>query len=501
MHGNTAPPSLQEKAPSNQREWLSMSSKAGNPHEVLSRLFIKRCHLFAKLPKVFSRYSLMDRQEITASANLRHALKRLLRHPWALAGVSGVALLGMVTASAIAPQGQDTPATIQTVLERLAMPTVTPVDSGAFEYLREEIILRSDTMPSLLSRLGITDPDAIAFLLQNNETKAIARQLRPGKTVSAKTGPDGELLTLFLPLNGKDATLVVERTSNGFSANEKALRLTTQSHFRSGEIASSLFGATDAAGIPDAIAVQLAEIFSGDIDFYRDLRKGDRFTIVYESLTHQGQPVRSGRILAAEFVNNNKTYQAYWFETEEGKGGYYSADGKSLRKAFLRSPLEFSRVTSGFSNARLHPVLNITRAHKGIDYGAPTGTRVRAVADASVEFAGRQGGYGNLIVLKHQGAYSTAYGHLNGFAPGIRKGARVSQGDTIGFVGQTGIATGPHLHYEFRINSQQVNPMALTLPDATPLNASTLQRFKLATESLRPQLDLAKQIKTAAFTE
>lgn len=160
-----------------------MSSKAGNPHEVLSRLFIKRCHLFAKLPKVFSRYSLMDRQEITASANLRHALKRLLRHPWALAGVSGVALLGMVTASAIAPQGQDTPATIQTVLERLAMPTVTPVDSGAFEYLREEIILRSDTMPSLLSRLGITDPDAIAFLLQNNETKAIARQLRPGKTV------------------------------------------------------------------------------------------------------------------------------------------------------------------------------------------------------------------------------------------------------------------------------------------------------------------------------
>ena len=477
-----------------------MSSKAGNPHEVLSRLFIKRCHLFAKLPKVFSRYSLMDRQEITASANLRHALKRLLRHPWALAGVSGVALLGMVTASAIAPQGQDTPATIQTVLERLAMPTVTPVDSGAFEYLREEIILRSDTMPSLLSRLGITDPDAIAFLLQNNETKAIARQLRPGKTVSAKTGPDGELLTLFLPLNGKDATLVVERTSNGFSANEKALRLTTQSHFRSGEIASSLFGATDAAGIPDAIAVQLAEIFSGDIDFYRDLRKGDRFTIVYESLTHQGQPVRSGRILAAEFVNN-KTYQAYWFETEEGKGGYYSADGKSLRKAFLRSPLEFSRVTSGFSNARLHPVLNITRAHKGIDYGAPTGTRVRAVADASVEFAGRQGGYGNLIVLKHQGAYSTAYGHLNGFAPGIRKGARVSQGDTIGFVGQTGIATGPHLHYEFRINSQQVNPMALTLPDATPLNASTLQRFKLATESLRPQLDLAKQIKTAAFTE
>ena len=158
-------------------------------------------------------------------------------------------------------------------------------------------------------------------------------------------------------------------------------------------------------------------------------------------------------------------------------------------------------LVAGLIGGQGHPGARQKLAHKGIDYGAPTGTRVRAVADASVEFAGRQGGYGNLIVLKHQGSYSTAYGHLNGFAPGIRKGARVSQGDTIGFVGQTGIATGPHLHYEFRINSQQVNPMALTLPDATPLNASTLQRFKLATESLRPQLDLAKQVKTAAFTE
>ncbi len=443
----------------------------------------------------------MDRQKIKASAKPRHVLNRLLRHPWALAGVSGVALLGMVTASAIAPHGQDAPASIQTVLEQLAAPTVTPVESGAVEFLREERILRSDTISSLLSRLGIADPEAIAFLNQNRDAKAIARQLRPGKTVTAKTGPNGELLALLFPLNGKDATLVVERKNDGFVASEQALQMTAQTHFKSGEIISSLFGATDAAGIPDAIATQLAEIFSGDIDFYRDLRKGDRFTVVYESMIHNGQHVRSGRVLAAEFVNNNKTHQAYWFQAEEGKGGYYSADGKNLRKAFLRSPLEFSRVTSGFSNARRHPVLQITRAHKGIDYGAPIGTRVRAVADASVEFAGRQGGYGNLVILKHQGAYSTAYGHLNGFAPGIRKGVRVSQGDTIGFVGQTGVATGPHLHYEFRINSQQVNPMTASLPDAIPLNASYLQRFKTATETLRPHLDLAKQIKTAALVE
>lgn len=443
----------------------------------------------------------MDRQEKTAQTGPRHALNRLLRHPWALAGVSGIALLGMLTASAIAPHGQDAPAPIQTVLEQLAAPTVMPVDSGTVEFLREERIQRSDTISSLMSRLGIADPEAIAFLNQNRDAKAIARQLRPGKTVTAKTGPDGQLLTLFFPLNGKDATLIIERKNDGFVAVERALHLTTQTHFKSGEITSSLFGATDAAGIPDAIATQLAEIFSGDIDFYRDLRKGDRFTIIYETLIHNGQPIRSGRILAAEFVNNNKTHQAYWFQAEDGKGGYYGADGKNLRKAFLRSPLEFSRVTSGFSSARLHPVLQITRAHKGIDYGAPIGTRVRAVADASVEFAGRQGGYGNLVILKHQGAYSTAYGHLNGIAPGIRKGTRVSQGDTIGFVGQTGIATGPHLHYEFRINSQQVNPMTASLPDAIPLNGSLLQRFRVATETLRPQLEMAKQLKTLASAE
>jgi murein DD-endopeptidase MepM/ murein hydrolase activator NlpD len=262
---------------------------------------------------------------------------------------------------------------------------------------------------------------------------------------------------------------------------------------RSGEIRNSLFGATDAAGIPDAIAIQLAEIFSTDIDFYRDLRKGDRFSLVYEVLSQRGQPVRTGRILAAEFTNDQKAYSAYWFQAEDGKGGYYSADGKNLRKAFLRSPLEFSRVTSGFSSGRLHPVLNIMRAHKGIDYGAPTGTRVRSVSDGTVDFAGRQGGFGNLVVIKHQGAYSTAYGHLNGFAAGIRKGTRVNQGDTIGYVGQTGLATGPHLHYEFRVNAQQVNPLAVNLPSAVPLAAAQIGQFKSLTAPLRTELAVARQ--------
>ena len=440
----------------------------------------------------------MDRKYNSAFPRFS-SVRKLLRHPWALGGVTGVALLGMVTASAIVPPDDDHPVSVQTVLEQLALPAIAPVNSTATEFLREERVQRSDTLSSLLSRLGVADQEALAFLSQDKDANIIARQLRPGKTVTAKTGAAGELIALFFPLNGKDATLVVERKNNGFTAREQTLQLTSQISVKSGEISTSLFGATDDAGIPDAIATQLAEIFSSDIDFYRDLRKGDKFSLVYESLTHNGQHIRSGRIIAAEFVNNNRTYQAYWYQAEEGKGGYYNVDGKSLRKAFLRSPLEFSRVTSGFSSARMHPVLQVMRAHKGIDYGAPTGTRVRAVADGTVEFAGRQGGYGNLIVLKHRGTYSTAYGHLNGFAGDIRKGARISQGDTIGFVGQTGVATGPHLHYEFRVNSQQVNPMTAVLPDAIPLEAAHLAKFKTAAAPLRSHLDLAKQTTTASI--
>lgn len=439
----------------------------------------------------------MKQQKATILAHSPAPIDRLRRHPWIAAGVGSVALLGMMTAFALAPSGANEGLELQTVLEELSSPAFTLLEAQNASFLREERVQRSDTIASLMIRLGVSDPDALDFLRTDAQANAISRQLRPGKVVTAKTGEQGELLALYFPLNGKDAVLVVERRGNGFASSEQTLRLDAQTVVKSGEIRSSLFGATDAAGIPDAIATQLAEIFSADIDFHRDLRKGDRFSLVYETLNHRGQPLRSGRILSAEFVNNEKVYSAYWFESEAGKGAYYTADGKNLRKAFLRSPLEFSRVTSGFTSARFHPVLQTWRAHKGVDYGAPTGTKVRSVADGTVEFAGRQNGYGNLIVLKHQGTYSTAYGHLNGFAAGLRKGAKVSQGETIGYVGQTGLASGPHLHYEFRINAQQVNPLAVTIPTAIPLEPSQLGRFKSATDVLRSQLGLAKQINVA----
>ena len=417
---------------------------------------------------------------------------------WPLIGVGVLALLGVVTAFALPPSGTEDVVQLDTVLERLAAPVVALNDAEASIFLREETIQRSDTFFSVVARLGVSDQDALAFLRTNSKTQQISRQLRPGKTVTAKTDENGKLIAIYFPLAGQESVFAIERRGNDFVAGEKNLDLEPLTVVKSGAISTSLFGATDAADIPDAIAIQLAEIFGGDIDFHRDIRKGDQFSLTYETFSYQGKPVQSGRILAAEFINDGNLFTAYWYETEKGRGAYYTAEGKSVQKAFLRSPLAFSRITSGFSTGRQHPVLNVMRAHKGIDYGAPTGTPVRAVSDATIEFSGRKGGYGNLIVLKHQGAYSTAYGHLSKFAPGIKKGGHVTQGDTIGFVGQTGLATGPHLHYEFRVNSQQVNPLSIKLPDVNKLEAAQLARFKNAISTCVSQLSLAKELSLAS---
>jgi murein DD-endopeptidase MepM/ murein hydrolase activator NlpD len=258
---------------------------------------------------------------------------------------------------------------------------------------------------------------------------------------------------------------------------------------KSGVIRNSLFGATDAAGIPDAIATQIAELFSTDIDFHQDLRKGDSFNVVYETKSLNGQMVMTGRVLAAEFVNAGHPYRAVFFDGVNGKGEYYTPDGKPLKKAFLRSPLEFSRISSGFE-MRFHPILKQWRQHKGVDYAAAIGTKVRAIADATVEFVGQQNGYGNFIVLKHSGNYSTAYGHLSAFAKGLHKGEKVSQGDLIGYVGMTGWATGPHLHYEFRIAGVATNPLTANIPVAFPIAAQQLPKFKAEAQPLVARLNL-----------
>jgi len=421
----------------------------------------------------------MNYEKTRILAQLQAIRENRPHHFWAGAMVAGVSLFSMVAAFGTAPDSAEIRDYQRTVVEQLPIAFDATQASGNGAYVREERVQRGDTVAVLLARLGVQDEQAFAFLRQQQDTQAIFRQLRPGKVVSARTSESGELLALTFPLNGpKDSALVVEKRNGKLQAGEQAQALTAQVVMKSGEIRTSLFAATDAIGLPDGIATQMADIFGGDIDFHRDLRKGDRFSVVYEMLFNQGQPTRTGRILATEFVNNGKPYSAVWFDRKDGQG-YYTAEGKNIRKAFLRSPLEFSRVTSGFSHSRFHPIHQTWRAHKGVDYGAPIGTRIKATGDGVVEFAGKQGGYGNLVVIRHQGRFTTHYGHLNGFAAGIRKGARVNQGDIVGYVGKTGWATGPHLHYEFRINNVHQNPLAVALPSAPPLTPQLMAEFKL----------------------
>jgi murein DD-endopeptidase MepM/ murein hydrolase activator NlpD len=384
------------------------------------------------------------------------------------------------------------PVSARTVVEVLAVTPQRAPDPEAFWH--EERVQRGDTIGSLLSRVAVDD-EQIDLVLRAPQASSAFRYLRPGITLQARTAATGELEALWF-MSPRDTLLMIERDGETFRASERADGFSNQILMKSGEIKSSLFAATDAAGLPDSLATQLAEMFAGDVDFHRDLRRGDSFTVVFEMAFHNGRPVRAGRVLAAEFVNQNKTYRAVWFKDGDGPGGYYTPEGKSLRKAFLRSPLEFSRITSGFG-MRHHPILQSWRAHKGVDYAAPPGTRVKATSDGTVEFAGTQGGYGNLVILKHHGNFSTHYAHLSGFGDGVRRGARVNQGETVGFVGQSGWATGPHLHYEFRVNNEHRNPLALAFPAAQPIVPEKLAVFRAAAQPLAARLDLLRHTNLA----
>lgn len=401
------------------------------------------------------------------------------------------ALIIAATATAIAVSPDTATAPRELVVEELRLEGSKALAADSETYFSEEKIRPGDTLGSLLSRLGIRAPADHAFFRSAPEAQAIGEQLAPWKTVSATVSASGELIKLRFPLNSRESALTVERVGGLLSANETSEQIERIAVVKKGEIRSSLFAATDSSDIPDSITMQLVDIFSGDIDFHRDLRQGDRFVVTYEMDYLQGQPIRGGKVLGAEFINDGKNFRAIWYSNENG-GGYYTEEGKPLKKAFLRSPLEFSRITSGFSR-RFHPILKEWRAHNGVDYGAPSGTKVRATADATVEFAGTQRGYGNIVILKHPGKHSTAYAHLQRFAKGIRKGVRVSQGDTIGYVGSTGWATGPHLHYEFRINGNPTNPLSSRIATTSPLAPEQLKRFQKDTNATRERINLLSQ--------
>lgn len=423
-----------------------------------------------------------------ARARVRRWLRLLSPAQWlallALAG-TGVAAFG------IAPSTKGELAPGRLVAVALPLPELAQVEPLS-PLWREERVQRGDTIGSLLARAGVADPKALDYLRTDRAARALY-QLRPGRPVRLAIDDEGRLAELrFVTPPGE--LLAITRDGERFEATSVSPPIEVRQVMRAGEIQTSLFAAADDAGIPDAITHALAEVFAADIDFLRDIRRGDRFAVVYEMRYIDGEPTGTGRILAAEFVNAGTTLRAFYWRHDDGEEGYYTEDGASRRKAFLRSPMEFSRVTSGYSLARFHPILQTWRAHRGIDYAAPTGTPVRATGDGVVAFAGVGAGYGNVVVVRHAGDYTTLYAHLSRFVPGLRVGARVRQGQTIAFVGATGWATGPHLHYEFRLAGKARDPMTIGFPTAVPIPPEKRAQFVAATRAFLQHLAIARSL-------
>jgi murein DD-endopeptidase MepM/ murein hydrolase activator NlpD len=349
----------------------------------------------------------------------------------------------------------------------------------------EVVVGRHDTLEAIFRRMALDTAD-LAAIRQLPGIRQSLDYLKPGDAIKL-THTDGELEELTRKVS-ETQTLKVVREDAGFAAKMIDNPVETRTRTATAVIDSSLFQAAEAADISDVVALKLANVFAWDIDFVLDIREGDHFTVAYEQIYQDGKYLRDGEVLAAEFVNSGKVYRAVRFVTDAGAAGYYTPDGLAMRKAFLRAPVEFTRVSSVFNPHRMHPILNRIRGHMGTDYAAPTGTPVHAAGDGRVSFAGRHGGYGNAVVLAHGNSVSTLYGHMSRFARHIRVGTHVQQGDLIGYVGMTGLATGPHLHYEYLVNGVHKNPQTVHLPGAEPLRAETLQKFHRLTAPLLADL-------------
>ena len=423
--------------------------------------------------------------------------------------IVAAAVVGMggftVTAFGIAPMMPDAASLpvrqlVEPVTPEGLEPQLDALGAQNLALRRSTISRGTDSVDGLLLRLGVADSAASAFIRSDAQARRLV-QGRGGKLVQATADASGHLQQLVAryPAESNEqrqthfTRLTLDKVDGRWLSKIETAPLVTGVRLGSGSIRSSLFSATDEAGLPDAVASQLAEIFSTDIDFHRELRKGDTFSVVYESLLADGELVPwnegAGRVLAAEFVNGGKTHQALWFVDAQGRGAYFGPDGRSRNRAFLASPLEFSRVTSGFA-MRFHPLLQSWRAHLGVDYGAPTGTPVRSVGDGVVQFAGRQNGYGNVIEVRHDKDRSTLYAHLSRID--VQKGQKVQQGEHIGAVGATGWATGPHLHFEFRVDGKHQDPLLIARNgEALALDAGDRNRFGTEVRAVQARLQVA----------
>jgi murein DD-endopeptidase MepM/ murein hydrolase activator NlpD len=409
-----------------------------------------------------------------------------------LAGAMGLPVLAAaITLVLMRTPASDTPAAVDLTPLAAATTAAAPeaIDEGPDSV--EITVQPDDTLDQIFRSIGI-DLGTLASLRSRPEVRKALDILRPGDIITL-TYADGVLQSLNRQISDT-LTLKVSRAGDDYAVNyiENPLETTIVGH--RARIESSLFEAGQKAGISSRTIMTLAnQIFGFDIDFALDIREGDEFSVLYEQQFQDGRYVSDGKVLAAEFVNKGKTHRAVWFESKDGEvKGYYTPEGRGMRKAFLRAPLDFTRISSRFNSARKHPVLGIVRAHKGTDYAAPTGTPIWAAGNGRVIFAGRKGGYGNVVIIDHGKGISTVYGHMSRFGRSLRVGRSVSQGDTIGYVGMTGLATGPHLHYEYRVKGVQKNPASLPMP-TTEIPSGYMAEFRSQAEVALARLDIADQ--------
>ncbi|NDF79493.1 MAG: M23 family metallopeptidase [Betaproteobacteria bacterium] len=426
------------------------------------------------------------------------------RHPQHVTAVLAAVLLGggggAFAVANLGPDAANLP--VRTLVETLSTPNldaqVAALEQQTLKLYRNDITRSSDTAESLLRRLGLVDADAAAFIRKTPEVRQ-ALLNRAGRNVSVEANEQQQLLTLTTRWLKNDTDsqfqrMVITRDANNqFSVRTDTAPLTASVRMAGGTVNSSLYEASDEARLPDSVTRQLADVFSGQIDFHRALRKGAVFSVVYETLEAEGEPLRAGRLLSAEITNDQKTYNAVWFQEPGQKGSYYTLKGDSLRRAFLASPMPYSRRTSGFG-MREHPILHTQRAHLGVDYAAPIGTPVMSVADGVVVESGYQGAFGNMVIVQHNARQSTVYAHLSRM--NVKRGQTIKQGDIVGAVGTTGLSTGPHLHFEFRINGRHVDPLTLAQQGSSePISSAQRPQFNQRAESARAQLMAAAQMR------
>lgn len=352
---------------------------------------------------------------------------------------------------------------------------------------KEITVANGDTLSTLFSKAGLSASTLHEVLASSKDSKSLTR-LKVGQVVSFNLTDTGELASLHTRLSDLES-VILSKGDQGYSFEREVIKPEIETRYSRGVIDSSLFLSAKRAGLSHAMTLDLANVFGYDIDFALDIRKGDEFELIYETKVVDSKVVGHGDILAARFVNKGKTYSAIRYTNKQGVSSYYSADGTSLRKAFIRTPVDFARISSRFSTGRRHPVLNTIRAHKGVDYAAPHGTPIKAAGDGKVRLAGRKGGYGNTVIIQHGQNYQTLYGHMQGFAKGIRNGATVKQGQIIGYIGTTGLSTGPHLHYEFLVKGRHVDPLSRNLPMADPIANTEKTRFMQMSRPLLARLD------------